>query len=332
MRTAEEGGFGGPTVTNSTTAPAANNRPILPAGIRELFVAIDERVPDGYQLEYRPGLLGKGKVHFVDKRGGIDVWRNCFVLQTIHDTPPDDVWDGAYVYPQDLITDGQPDVLGRFAELPSELARDKSYSIFARHLRDHLYRDESLKVWKCEAVGETSRPDEDEAAFRARLAPILEERLKAERAKIEKSYAAKLTDADDRIQRAKARVSTQRWQFFARIGTMLWVIADTVLSMMGKGLPGRRRSLDPAFRSAATERGQQSSAQVALDKALHDKEQMEQELREKLKNLSTQLAADTIPVEPIELKPQKGDITVDSVSLVWLPWRIDRSGQAEPVY
>jgi hypothetical protein len=267
------------------------------------------------------------------RRGeGIDVWRKCFVLQTVHDTPPDDVWDGAYVYQCDLITEGEPDAAGRFAELPSEFTRDKSYGVFARHLREHLYRDESLKVWKCAAPHECSHVDEGEADFRARLAPLLAERLTAERERLEKLHAAKRSDAEARLSRAEARLSTQRWQFFARLGSILWVIADTALSVMGRGLPGRRRSLDPAFRSAASERGQQSNAQVSVDRAQAEIEQLEQDFQDELKRLEARFNPEAVSIESFELKPQKGDIEVDGVSLVWLPWRISATGQAEPVY
>ena len=73
----------------------ASNRPILPAAIREQFAAVSGRVPDGYQLQYRPGLFGKGKLHFVQTSGGIDVWQDRVLVQPVRDTPPDDVWDGA---------------------------------------------------------------------------------------------------------------------------------------------------------------------------------------------------------------------------------------------
>jgi len=33
-----------------------------------------------------------------------------------------------------------------------------------------------------------------------------------------------------------------------------------------------------------------------------------------------------------EVKPRKSDIQVDRVSLVWLPYRVDDRGGAEPVY
>ena len=74
------------------------------------------------------------------------------------------------------------------------------------------------------------------------------------------------------VRTAQTKVSTQRWQFFARLGTALWVIVDNIMSAMGKNLPGRRRSLDPAIRSMATETGQQSNAKALLENARTRKE------------------------------------------------------------
>jgi hypothetical protein len=247
-------------------------------------------------------------------------------------TPPDDVWDGASVYAHDVATEDQPDDRGRFADLPAELAREKSYGVFARHLRDHLYRHQSLKLWKCTLLGETSRPEEDEQSFRSRLAPLLEPRRRAEREMLENSHAANLADAEDKIRRAQSRLSTQRWQFFARLGGVVWVVADTVMSALGKGLPGRRRSLNPALNSAVTERGQHSSAQLEVDKAVQAKLRLEQEFQEALTKLDAQFSPSGVQIEPLELKPHKSDIEVDKVSLAWLPWRIDADGRAEPVY
>jgi hypothetical protein len=309
-----------------------STRPVLPAGIHEEFAAISELVPDGFRLEYRPALYGRGKVHFVRKGENVDVWRECILLQANQDAPAEDVWKGAAVLTQNLATETSPDDQGGFDELRSELTREKSYAVFAKHLKEHLYREESLKLRTCTLFDATAKPDEDEAQFRARLAPMFEAKRTAEREKLEKSHAAKLADADDRIRKAEARVSTQRWQFFAKIGSMLWVVADTVLSVLGKGLPGRRRSLDPAFRSAATERGQQSNAQINLESALKDKQRLEDDHQERLKALESTYSLSNIKLESLEVKPQKTDIEVDKISLVWLPWRIDHSGTATAVY
>jgi hypothetical protein len=313
-------------------APASSSRPVVPAGISEKFLAIGDRVPDGYRLEYRPGLLGKAKVHFVQKANSIDVWRDVFVLQSIQSTPPDDIWQGSSINPQAPAAEAQPDSSAQFAELPSELARDKSYMIFGRQLKDHLYREAALKLLNCDSVELTSKPDELEADFRARIVPMLADQLAAAKAKLEEKYGPKLSKLDTQVRAAESKVSTQRWKFLAGLGTALWVIVDNIMSAMGKNLPGRRRSLDPAIRSMATETGQQSNAKVLLESAQQEKSRVQQQHDDELKQLETSLSATGLKIEPVELKPQKGDIEVSDVSLAWLPMRISSAGAAEPVY
>ena len=118
----------------------STNRPILPAAIREQFLTVTGRVPDGYQLQYRPGLLGKGKLHYVQTSSSIDVWQDTVLVQPIRDSPPDDIWDGATMLAAPPAADAQPDDSAAFADVPTELARDKSYPIFQKQLSDHLYR------------------------------------------------------------------------------------------------------------------------------------------------------------------------------------------------
>jgi hypothetical protein len=324
---------GAPAVKpRGASSSASGGRPVVPAGIDEKFLAVADRVPDGYRLEYRPGLLAKGKVHFVHKADGVDVWRDVFVLQSFQSAPPDDIWEGASINPQALATDAQPDNSGHFAELPSELARDKSYTIFGRQLKDHLYREASLRLLKCASVDGISKPDESEADFRNRLTPNLASQLATEKAKLEEKYAPQLARLDTQIRTAQSKLSTQRWQFFARLGTALWVIIDNIMAAMGKNLPGRRRSLDPAIRSMATETGQQSNAKILLESAQQDKARFEQQRDDELKQLENSLSPAGLKIEPFELKPQKGDIEVSDVSLVWLPMRVDSAGSAAPVY
>jgi hypothetical protein len=319
-------GAQGESASTSAKHAGAGHRPVLPAAVREKFLAVSKRVPEGFSLEYRPGLLGKARVHFVRKSGGVDSWRDCYVLQTHRATPPDDVWQGAEIFPQELSTDAEPDSAAAFAELPGELAREKSYSAFTRELKDHLYRHESLKLLACELLSETSRADEDEAAFRTRLAPRLDAKRTEARAGIEKSFATKIAG------RAQTRLNTQRWQFFARMANMAWVVLDTIMSVLGRGLPGRRRSLDPAVRSVATERGQQSNAQLAVEQATHQIEQLTKERDEKLAALDAEYNPKGVRLETLELKPQKSDVDVSGVWLAWLPWRVSAQGAAEAAF
>jgi hypothetical protein len=314
------------------TALPDTRRPILPATITEKFAAATKRLPGGYQLEYRPALFGKGKVHFVRKSDGIDAWRERFLLKTLSQMSSEESWDGAAVVEQAPAIENEPREGGRFAALPPAVAREKSYTNYKRELREHFYREESIELWKCESLDESSRPDEDERAFRTRLAPLLEKQLPAQREKLEKSFAAKLADADEKIRHAQSRVETQKLQLFTRLGRLAWAVVDTAASAVGRGLPGRRRSLGSAISGAATERGQQSNAQANLEKATESKDRLEQELHEKLTALEAEFDPSRVQIESIELKPQKSDIEVDEVSLLWLPFRVSAAGAAEPIY
>jgi hypothetical protein len=316
----------------AVVAASAGHRPIVPGGIREKFLSISGRVPDGYRLEYRPGLIGKGKMHFVRKPDGIDEWRTCYLLQTTKDSPPDDVWQGAETNDKPLTTDDAPDGQAHFADLPSELGREKSYGVFLKQLKEHLYREGKLELWQCDMPAAISKPAESEAEFRARLAPQLQAELATQKANVEKSYVKKLTDGNDKVQKAKARVAQRRWQFFAKLGSMLWVVLDTIMAATGKNLPGRRRSLDPAIRGMATETGYSANAKLDLERAEQNLQQLQQQRDEELKQLETRLSVAGLTLQKLEVKPLKGDIEADEVSLVWLPFRISPAGTAEPVY
>jgi hypothetical protein len=323
---------GGAAATTPKAEKASSGRPILPAGIRDTFLPVVVRVPDGYRLEYRPGLVGSGKVHFTRASEGIDVWRECHLLQTMRETPPDDIWDGSEEFAERFAGETEPDASGTFAALPTELAREKSYGIFGRQLEEHLYREAKLELMRCELVDCSSKPGESKSDFQMRLEPLASTKRDAERRRLEKQYATKLASLDSRIKSAEARVNTQKWQLWTRISGVLWVLVETALRFMGHGRAGRPRSPEVAMRGMATERGQQVSAQAGLDKLLDEKKSLDTERDTAFAELDGKFDPKKLPLEVMVLKPRKSDVEVDRVSLVWLPFRVDGTGRAVAAY
>jgi hypothetical protein len=311
---------------------AASNRPILPATIDEQFASLSGRVPDGYHLKYLPAILGKGKLHYVQASGNFDVWQDCVLVQPVQDTPPDDIWDGAAMLGEPPSTDPQPDDSGAFADLPAELARDKSYPIFQRQLSDHLYRTASLALWTCEPLEQLSKPGEAQEDFRTRLAAQASQCRDADRAKVTDTYAPKLAAADAEVAKQQAKASTEKWQFFAKVGSVAMVAVDAVLRAKRMGPRGRPRSASTAFSQAATEHGQQAVVQVDLASALDNKQRLEQARDQALADVDAKYKSDTLPLTHCELKTRKGDTTVDRVALLWHPFRTDAAGRMEAVY
>jgi hypothetical protein len=228
--------------------------------------------------------------------------------------------------------DAAPDDSAKFAELPTELARDKSYPIFQRQMSDHLYRVASLALWSCDPLGQFSKPGEKQEDFRARLASQAGERRDAERAKVAATYAPKLTAADAEVAKQQAKASSEKWQFFAKLGSVAMVAVDAVLRAKGMGSRGRPRSASTAFSQAAKEHGDQAIVQAGLQKALDDKQNLEQARDQALADIDAKFKADSLPLTQSELKPRKTDISVDHVTLLWLPFRIDAAGHEEAIY
>jgi hypothetical protein len=82
----------------------------------------------------------------------------------------------------------------------------------------------------------------------------------------------------------------------------------------------------------ATGTGQQSNAKAVWEAAKQEKDRIQQQHDDELKQLETNLSPTGLKIEPFELKPQKGDVEASDVSLVWLPMRVNPSGAAEPVF
>jgi hypothetical protein len=311
---------------------ATRTRPVLPAGIPERFATARDPVGDNCRLEYRPAVVGSGKVHFVQAAKGIDYWLDVSLLQRAEDSAADDFWAGATTLAEPLTLVSQPEAGAGFADLPARFAREKSYQQFRRDLAEHLYRMCVLELWQNEPLDLTSKVGESQSEFRHRLEPAIAARRASEQSQIEKQFAAKLSRLEDRIRTAESRAATQKWQFWTRATGFLWVLAEGAMRIKGIGRRGRPRSATGAMRTMATERGQQVSAQANLEKLIAEKEELERQRDDQLLALESSFDAQRIGLARIAIKPRKSDIDVDSVALVWLPWSVETQGRAKPLY
>ena len=106
----------------------------------------------------------------------------------------------------------QPEAGAQFAELPGELSRPKRYSELSTALKDHLYRNRKLNLWKCAALKQTSQPDESEAEFRVRLGQLAREQRDGLVEKLRQKYAPKLASLQERIRKAQVKVEKEKSQ------------------------------------------------------------------------------------------------------------------------
>ena len=92
---------GRPVSEPSSNAPSGN-RPVVPPDVPEFFLPPKDRHEVGGSLCYRPGLLGAARLHYTDKKAGIDHWETLGLLRLIGEEMPTDVWDGAEIHAEHL--------------------------------------------------------------------------------------------------------------------------------------------------------------------------------------------------------------------------------------
>lgn len=332
----EETPASGTGATVGTTASSNSRRPIVPKEVDERFLGCPEPPPRGSRLEYRPGLLGSAKLHFVKSTVDVDEWTEAWVLKSFNEDLPDGLWD------QSLVLSNAPSLLPEpeyddddvtFASPPRELTSSKSYKGFERELRDYLYQTLKLKIYRCKDLDVASEAHETEEAFRARLSDQAAKLGNEEQREVEEKYRSKIQKADERIAKKQAYYDEQKGQFWGRVGGFVWVIVDLALSAIG-GKSTRRKSSSSvsAARQAATERGQANRAKAELEKAIAAKADLEGELAVALEDAQRKYTPETLDLETVELSPRKSDIDVGQVVLAWLPFVVSDSGAATPAY
>lgn len=296
--------------------------PIVPQGVRQVFLAPAGGVSGS--AVYRPGLLGTARLHFVDAKSKLNVWRESALLWSGHDIPAD-VWSESQKVQDDIDLDVSPLPGARFEELPSELCKKRNYSSWRTAFKNWLYRNERLELIYCPAVKLYSKPGESEGDFKARLKHIAGEERDLQVEKLRSKYAPKLERIQDRIRRAEQRVEVEKGQ--SKNATMSAALSWGT-SLLGAFL-GRKtvsatnlRSVGSSMRStsrAAQQRGDIGRADEDV-KALHKElADLEREFENAVEELTDSLSMDELELETREITPRKSDIQASDVVLVWLP-------------
>jgi DNA helicase HerA-like ATPase len=318
-------------------AAAAADRPLLPPGVTERFLA--PRVgATGDVFVHRPALLAQARLHYANASAGVDHWEERTLLSPLREPIGSNPWEGAEPLAAAPVLALEPAVGGKFASLPTLAAREKSYASWRKRLAGDLYRNEPLVLYRHRKLRQTSRPGQSEADFRAELRHALRERRDLAVEKLRKRYTPKLARLEDRIRQAERRAEVQREQHRETKMSAAVSLGATVLG----ALFGRRaRSVGTVGRAATTARraGRIGREKADVSRAEERVEELSQQLRDLSAEFEEAAAELAHPIDPSEieleekiLRPRKSDIEVEPLVLVWAPWSVSPQGIAEPAY
>lgn len=315
-----------PTALRVEAAPAATapstastvSKPLIPADVTEYYTKAT-----GDKPMYASHLFATARIHFVDKKLGIDAWETRSYLVKPTDDGEVDWAEADDANELKSALDTQPAPNAQYAPAPSKLLHAPSYTNWKKQLGSHLSRTEALTVARCPATGATMAPGDDEAGFRARLALALREKRDAEVARLRAKYAPQLTRLDDQRRRAEERVERERAQLSDRkMQTAVSVGTSLLGALFGrKGLSvANANRVGTAARNAgriSREKQDVERATESLEVIAQRRADLEREFETEIARVQQEFDPATTTVEKLSIPARKSDLEIIEFAVVW---------------
>jgi len=312
------------------TAPAKNERALLPPDITQYFIPVRGSGDASARLTYHPTLLGAAEVRYSDSKS-VDMTQQVTLLATFTDGPVNLDWSTAVPLDlpiQDLESEAQAGA--QFVEAPADATKAKSYANWRKDLASWLYRNQRLELLESPTLEIVSNPGESERDFRLRLQQLGREQRDDAVEKLRRKYAPKMEQLEDRKRRAEQAVAREAEQAKGqKVQTAISFGATLLSSFLGR----KRASLSTIGRATTAVRGVGRSMKESQDvdraednvavisQKLAD---LEAEFQSETSALERSLDPQTEQLEKVSLKPTKANIAVKLVTLAWAPYWDDK--------
>jgi hypothetical protein len=311
---------------SATAANAGGDRPLLAPEIAQYFVRQSTHPTGTGRLVYRPMLIGSAQIRYLDSKSGIDTVQERTFLTPLQNASGVVEWnDGteSAIRLDDL--QASPAGPAQYAPLPPAAGKPKSYQTWNKEFALWLSQTQRLEVWKSPQFNRMSNPGESERDFRVRLQQVAREQRDDATDRLRKSYAPKTAALQERLRRAEqARQREAEQAKAAHIQTAISVGATILGAFLGR----KTLSATSLGRASSAARGVGRSIKEAQDAAragetIEALKSQLQELEAEFKREADAVAAKMDPLterlEPVTLKPNKSNIAVKLVGLVWVP-------------
>ncbi len=318
-----DGGMPGmPGLSPSAPEKALGARPIVGAGVKEIFAPIPG---DPAEATYMPHLLRMATVHFSSAKMGVEGSRT---VRFINPILPDKIdLEKSVPPPFKLDTENsQPADGAGFGGLPGFAMNAANYKAVEKTFAEELYRTQRAEVFSCPALKAYSKIGESEGDFRARLQHQAREIRDAAVQKLRDAAAKKIATLEGQRRTAEGQLERQKAESnAAKLNAGISVLGGILGAVLGK--KGRGTGLGSITRgSSAISKGTAAWKQMqdvsAAEAKVEGVESQIASIKSDLEAQATQIAAqydaNNLSLETESLKPTKTDVKVELVGLLWV--------------
>jgi hypothetical protein len=197
-----------------------------------------------------------------------------------------------------------------FAEPDAPISRKRYFDDVAKMVTRELDARKTITVFRNRALKATSRPGESRESFEARCRVAATERADAEIVKLTRRY-------EKRIRTAKRNYDNAVRSADTAAQTIDDLQGEAAVGMVFDLLSGRRPRISSSRRRSAETRLRKAEDKIEDARATF--EDLNEELTLEVAALQEEWMAKAGEVDEVDVGLEKDDITVEAVTLVWVP-------------
>lgn len=315
---------------SSLDPSASAQAPVLTADVPQYFLPVHT---DGGPITYHPAVLGVADVSFASAKYGVTEQRRVALLATMDDGPITLEWDNAERIDLDpSALERGPTNGAAYGALPKAATSAKSYPAWSKAFQKWIVTNESVSLLRSAAFKQTSNPGESERDFRIRLQVMAREARDNQIETLRGKYATKLASLQERVRRAEQAVQREQAQASqAKMDTAISVGGAILGAIFGRGKisAGAIGKVGTAARGAgraAQQQGDVTRANESVQALQAQYADLEAALQQDIDALGATYDAQQDALEAIPIKAKSGDVHVQLVALVWVPFHRDAAG------
>ncbi len=194
------------------------------------------------------------------------------------------------------------------------ILEDKDFKKAKKELKDYVYNNFKLEMYKCPKLRLQSNINESLDEFKIRVEDILKDKLEEEIEKLKERYKNRIDRINAQILRANQQVEKEKAD---QTSSIIDVGISLISALFGrKSVSKVGRTVSKSTR-VLKERGDVSRAEERLELLKQKLQDIELELEDKINDLYDKYSLENYPIIESFIKPKKSNIDIKEVSLLW---------------
>ena len=263
---------------------------------------------------YIPTVAASVEVCYIDSRRGIDKEQNLEVMLNLDGLNSCD-WDELEELESPLKSFATKKPNGaKFKHLPEFIIEDKSLKGCQRALKEHIYTEYKLEIYRCKKLRVESNLDESYEDFVVRVQDLLKDKFEEQLDKLKDRYKNKFDRLESQIQRAKLQVEKEKAE---QTNSLIGAGISIISALFGRSSVSKIGSAVNKSSRVLKDRNDISRAEAKLEELNEKYEELQNELEEKIDELSQKYSLENYPIDTIFIKPRKSAIDINEIALLW---------------